>query len=499
MFKKNLGAAIRANIPAIAITTPEWERIVEEIALIAKEQEMKINTWDYLNGLMNEKDCLANPVELGSMLDEIKKHKDTINVFINFNKNFQSPVVIQKIREVIPYIKSADIGSMLIFVSTSGFIPPELEKEILTLEYFLPKKEDIEEIISSLGDFEQEELLKLTNAALGLTRNEMENIVALSLVKSNLQITSETIEEVKRQKAQTIKKLGVLELYEPENLPKVGGLDVLKLWLWEREKAFLPEAREFGLPFPKGILVFGIPGTGKSLIAKTIARQWDMPLLVMGNILDKYVGESEKKIKEALKQVEVMSPCVLMIDEIEKFFAGVGSGGDSGVSTRVFGQFLSWMQETTAPVFVVATANNVAMLPPELLRKGRFDEIFFVDLPSTKEREEIFKIHLTRKNRNVNNFDLEKLANSTPGYTGSEIEQIVISALFRAFSRGTDITTETILEVAKETPSLSITMKETIEVMRKWGTERARPASSMEEEPEKNLSAFTISRKIRVN
>lgn len=210
------------------------------------------------------------------------------------------------------------------------------------------------------------------------------------------------------------------------------------------------------------------------------------------------LGESEKRMKEALKIAERMAPCVLMIDEVEKFFAGVGGSSDSGVSTRVFGQFLSWMQETKAPVFVVATANNIAGLPPELLRKGRFDEIWFVDLPGKKERQEIFSIHIKRKNRDVSAFDLELLATQTPGYTGSEIEQIVLAGLFRAFSKGADITTETLLDVARETAPLSVTMADQIAAMREWGKERARLASTPDEvAPESKLNAFIVNRKIR--
>lgn len=202
-------------------------------------------------------------------------------------------------------------------------------------------------------------------------------------------------------------------------------------------------------------------------------------------------------MKEALKFAEHMAPAVLWVDEIEKFFAGVGGNSDSGVSTRVFGQFLSWLQETKAPVFVVATANHIAALPPELLRKGRFDEIWFVDLPGQKEREEIFKIHISRKGRNVDNFDIPRLAKETAGYTGSEIEQVVISGLFRAFSKGVDITTEILLEAAEETSPLSVTMKEVIVAMREWGKTRARLASTPEPvAPETQVNAYK--RKFRV-
>jgi len=500
MFEKNFTACVSAGVPAISVVSSEWERIEDDVKYIAERLNIKTAKWTYTQGLEKEGKQVCDPSNPLVALDAIKEKEmeDTIIILNNFNPAMKHPAVIQKIREVLGYCKAA--GNILVFISVSGEIPPELEKEILLVDYELPNRVAIEEVLHQLGELTESSpgcREKLIDAAIGLTQNEAENVIALALAKTNLTINETAIEEVKKQKAQALKKTGVLELYEPENLPKVGGLDVLKLWLWERGKAFSPEAKEFGLPYPKGILVFGIPGTGKSLIAKTIAKQWDTQLLVMGNILDKYVGESEKRMKQALKQAEAMAPCVLMVDEIEKFFAGVGGESDSGVSSRVFGQFLTFMQETKAPVFIVATANNIAILPPELLRKGRFDEIFFVDLPSEAERKEIFNIHIARKGRDVEKFDLDKLAKATPGYTGSEIEQIVISGLFRAFSRNKDIDTDTLLEVAQETAPLSITMEEQIKAMRDWGRQRARIASSVQEEPEKKISAFTAVRKIR--
>lgn len=499
MFIQNLRSANMASVPAVAVTTTEWERVVEDVRFVAASEDLNVMVWNHVDGLTDPEGMIvSSPADIMGALDRIKQAEDALIVLLNFNNSLKSPPVIQKVREVSGVVKT--IGSTMIFVSASGSIPPELEKEIIIVDYNLPDKAGISEVVNSLVEYNPatEEVTEvLVNAAVGLTKNEAENIIALALSKNNQQINAGTIEDVKRQKAQALKKSGVLELYEPENLPKVGGLDTLKLWLWERGKAFSPEAREFGLPFPKGILVFGIPGTGKSLIAKTIASQWNMQLLVMQNVLDKYVGESEKRMKEALKQAEAMAPCVLLLDEIEKFFAGVGGSGDSGVSSRIFGQFLSWMQECTAPVFIVATANNIAAMPPELMRKGRFDELFFVDLPGNLERKEIFKIHLTRKGRDAKNFDVAQLAQATPGYTGAEIEQIVIAGLYRAFAKKQDITTEVLLEVAQETPPLSVTMNEIIRDMRQWGKERARAASSVTEEPEKKLSAFKVARQIR--
>lgn len=495
MFNTSLNACISAGVPAVAVTSPEWERVAEEVKSLAAAREMNFLTWNFVLGLYQGEEILAAPENPIAALDAIRHVTDSLIVFNNYNQVMKHPAVIQKLRDTFIYCKSN--GVVMAFVSSSGEIPPELEKEIILLDFDLPDKGAIQNIISGLGDYGTSKLYpNLLESAIGLTMNEAENMVALALVKNNLQITPEAVAEVKRQKAQTLKKSGTMELIEPDNIPNIGGLDQIKMWMWERGKAFSPAARDFGLPYPKGCLVFGIPGTGKSLFAKAVSKQLGFPLLALQNVLDKYVGESEKRIKEALKIAEHMAPCVLWIDEIEKFFAGVGGSSDSGVSTRVFGSFLSWMQETVAPVFVVATANNIGVLPPELLRKGRFDELWFVDLPGQLEREEIFKIHISRKGRDVSNFDIPKLAKDTAGYTGSEIEQIVISGLFRAFSKGMDITTEILLEAAEETSPLSVTMKENIASMREWGRTRARLASTPEPAPpETQTNAYT--RKLR--
>jgi SpoVK/Ycf46/Vps4 family AAA+-type ATPase len=496
-FKTFLNACVSAGVPAVAVNSTEWERVGQEVFELAKSRNMYYLTWDFVDGLQKGEEKLAGPENPVAMLEALEVNlTDSLVSFNNFNPMMKHPAVQQKLRRTLGYCKAN--GITLVFISTSGEIPPELEKEILILDFELPDKEAIQNIISGLGDFSDSELCpSLVEAAVGLTMSEAENMIALALVKNELEITPEVVSEVKRQKAQILKKSGTMELIEPDNIPNIGGLDQIKLWMWERGKAFSPEAREFGLPYPKGCLVFGIPGTGKSLFAKAVSKQLGFPLLSLQNVLDKYVGESEKRMKEALKIAEHMAPAVLWIDEVEKFFAGVGGSSDSGVSTRVFGQFLSWLQETTAPVFVVATANNIGALPPELLRKGRFDEIWFVDLPGQQEREEIFKIHISRKGRNIEDFDIPKLAKETSGYTGSEIEQIVISGLFRAFSRKVDISTEILLEAAEETSPLSVTMKEQIAEMREWGKSRARLASFPEMvAPETQVNAYT--RKLRL-
>jgi SpoVK/Ycf46/Vps4 family AAA+-type ATPase len=265
-------------------------------------------------------------------------------------------------------------------------------------------------------------------------------------------------------------------------MANVGGLSALKRWLDERSGAFSARAREFGLPEPKGLLLLGVQGCGKSLTAKAIAGLWRHPLLRLdvGAVMNAYVGSSEENMRKAIHVAESLSPCILWLDEIEKAFSGTGGGGgdaDGGTTARVFATFLTWMQEKTRPVFVIATANSIDQLPPEMLRKGRFDEIFFVDLPSKEEREEIFRIHLARRGRNPQAFDITALAAASEGTSGAEIEAAVVEALWKAFPEERDVRQEDLLSSLKETVPLSRTMAESIEALRGWARHRARPAS----------------------
>ena len=266
----------------------------------------------------------------------------------------------------------------------------------------------------------------------------------------------------------------------------VGGLANLKDWLTKRGRGFDKGAKDFGLTYPRGILLLGIPGTGKSLTAKAVGNLWHFPLLRldMGKIFGGIVGESERNIREALNIAEAIAPSILWIDEIEKGMSGISSSGssDGGTTARVLGTFLTWLQEKTKPVFVVATANDISQLPPELLRKGRVDEIFFVDLPTEKEREEIIKIHLNKKNRKAKDFDTKKLAIASKGFSGAELEEVVKEALFQAYDKEREVTNEDVLEAIDKTFPLSRTMHETIDKMRKWAKSRAVSASI--DEPE---------------
>jgi SpoVK/Ycf46/Vps4 family AAA+-type ATPase len=296
------------------------------------------------------------------------------------------------------------------------------------------------------------------------------------------------IDVILSEKEQIIRKSGLLEYYRlDEGFADVGGLDVLKDWMRKRTQASGQKAREFGLPPPKGVLLLGVQGCGKSLSAKAIAAQWKQPLLRMdvGKVFAGIVGSSEENMRRAIKMAESVAPAILWVDELEKGFAGTQSSGfsDGGTTSRVFASFITWLQEKNQPVFVVGTSNNIEQLPPELLRKGRFDEIFFVDLPSEEERREIFEIHLRKRKRDPGAYDLDTLSTESAGFSGAEIEQAIIAGLFDAFDAGRELQTEDILRSIRQSVPLSRTMKEKIEMLRDWAETRARPASSTEVEP----------------
>jgi len=326
---------------------------------------------------------------------------------------------------------------------------------------------------------------KVVRSALGLSSNQAQRVFAKAIVSDGV-LDERDIGLITAEKKQIIRESGALEFFAPtETIGDVGGLEVLKEWLRMREQAFNREARDYGLPQPKGIALIGIPGTGKSLTAKMVSGLWRMPLirLDVGALFGGLVGQSEENTRRALNLAETVSPCVLWIDEIEK---GLSAGGlDGGTSMRVFQSILTWMQEKTKPVFIVATANNISMLPPELLRRGRFDEIFFLDLPTTRERREIFEVHIRKRKRPLQNYDLDRLAAAAEGYVGAEIEQAVIDAMYLAFSDketpGRDFTTEDILFALSRQVPMSRSQREAIAALRQWLSEgRAQSASFTE-------------------
>jgi SpoVK/Ycf46/Vps4 family AAA+-type ATPase len=372
-------------------------------------------------------------------------------------------------------------------------LPTELSKEVTVVNYPLPGLEELGGLLDGIAeevsscrevriDFDSGGRERLLQAALGLTAGEAENVFAKILVKTE-RLTGEDVDEVLAEKQQIVRKSGLLEYFTTrETFEDVGGLAVLKDWLRKRALAFTREARAFGLPVPRGILLLGVQGCGKSLCAKAVSSSWRLPLLRfdMGRMFGSLMGSSEENVRRAIEVAESVAPAILWVDEIDKAFSGVQGTGvnDGGTTARVFGTLLTWLAEKMAPVFVVATANDISHLPAELLRKGRLDEIFFVDLPEERERREIFRIHLRKRRRDPETFHLATLVSASAGFSGAEIEQAIISALYDAFSGSTELETGHVLEALQQTVPLSRTMEEPIAELRSWAEGRARQAGS---------------------
>lgn len=413
--------------------------------------------------------------------------------------------VLRKVRDVIPTLKLGARPKNVVFLSPSLVLPEDLQKDITIVDFELPSYEEIRGVLKGMIaanrksgriviDLEPDEEERLAKAALGLTLQEAENAFALAMVQDG-RLDIGDVDVILEEKRQIIKKTEILEFVKSElDMNDIGGLENLKRWLRKRNKSWLGAAQRYSLLPPKGVLITGVPGCGKSLTAKCISSMWQLPLLRldMGNVFSGIVGSSEENMRKAIKTAEAISPSILWIDEIEKGFSGTGSGGDSGTATRVFGTFLTWMQEKSNPVFVVATANNISSLPAEFLRKGRFDEIFFVDLPTLRERTDIFELHMRKRLTDPDVMGLFKLtdevfaelAELSEGYTGAEIEHIVISALFEAFSEDRSIRRDDFEKSIVNTVPLSVTQAEQIRAIREWANVRAVAATLQEDRVE---------------
>ena len=382
----------------------------------------------------------------------------------------------------------------LVIVAPSLKISPDLAKDVTVLEFGLPGIGDfsvlLDRIIDDVRDnpkvkidLSAEDRERLLHAARGLTLKEAENVFAKTLVLDG-RLGADDVSVIFSEKQQIIKKSGLLEYYEAqEDFSQVAGLENLKQWLVKRQIAFTERATRFGLPSPRGVMLLGVQGCGKSLCAKAVSSLWNLPLLRfdIGQMFSSLVGSSEENIRRAIQTAESVAPAILWIDEIDKALAGStgGSSSDAGTSSRVFGTLLTWLSEKTSEVFVICTANDISHLPPELLRKGRLDEIFFVDLPNEAERREILRIHLRKRRRDPAAFDLDELVRLSDGFSGAEIEEAVISALFDALSRHEELSTLLLGSSMRETVPLSKTMSEQISYLRSWAAGRARPASDV--------------------
>ena len=487
-LKENLSRYLDAGFPILYINTFEEANAEEIIKQVADRRT--IATWSKARGygefstksnewtVPTSKEMFENLNSvLNSKVSNIKDMNRSIFVIKDAHIELEDNDTIAAIKEIAVKISSG-IDSCVIFISPVVKVPVELEKYITILETDYLGYNEICKIIK---DFSEENGITLTDKLLedmaiafkGLSEFEIENILALAVADDG-SLSRKDLGLIFEQKKQMILKSGILEMIPlKESIDDIGGLENLKTWLKRKAKVItnMNSAEKFGVDMPKGVLIAGVPGCGKSLCAKAAAKLFEVPLLRldMGKLMGKYLGESEANLRKAINLAEAISPCVLWVDELEKAFAGIGGDGGHEVTTRLFGSFLTWMQEKTSGAFVVATANDITKLPPELLRKGRFDEIFYVGLPKDDERSTIFKIHIGKRRKDdLNNIKVEELVAKTKGYSGADIEGVVREAVEYAFAEEKEhLTTDDILNAIKDTNSLSVIMKESLDKMAK--------------------------------
>ena len=515
--EQHLTNLFKARFSFVYIPTWEEIRIVDLITKIANnvktiKTKRDVFIWSSTEGLKkNLKDGQESvnngnePIDALNFIDNYNNPaililKD-IHPLLGLNNRNADYNLIRKIRDVAGSLKNADVSKNVVIIAPSLVLPLELQKDITVVDFDLPTLDEIKSLLNEmiemnessgiLIDLKEDEKEVLCKAAQGLTLQEAENAFARAMVAKG-QLTIQELDVILDEKCQVIKKTGILEFIKSDfNMNDVGGLENLKKWLIKRNNSWLGKAqKDYNLPAPKGVLITGVPGCGKSLTAKAMSALWQLPLLRLdvGKIFSGLVGSSEENMRKAIQTAEAVAPSILWIDEIEKGFGGNGGERDGGTATRVFGTFLTWMSEKTKPVFVIATANNINALPSEMLRKGRFDEIFFVDLPTKSERKVIFKLHLEKRLKGSISKDfavtdtlLNKLAEITEGFVGAEIEQVVISALFEAFSENRTLSEEDLYKVIKNTVPLSTTQSEQILAIREWANERAVAATAHDE------------------
>lgn len=473
---------LNARRPIIWVNSDDYKEVDTLIKEGTKEfTNREIYEYRALGSMdFDTKEILEEGKGLYKVLDSLFSEGMEKNIFLlikNAAQDLERPEVLAYIKKIaeLKYL-NPNYNFTTIIVSESGLVPKELEKYTSVLEVNNMTQEEIEKYIKDFAQknevkIDEDDLGELSISLKGLTKLEIDHVLNMMIEsKKNISISDRNI--IIREKGQIIKKSAILELVDfKEQINDIGGLEGLKEWLENKSKIFkrLDEAKKYGVDTPKGVLLVGMPGCGKSLAAKASARLFNAPLLRLdiGRLLGKYVGESEQNMRVALKTAESISPCILWIDEIEKAFSGIDqSGGASDITKRLFGQFLTWLQEKENTVFVVATANDISSFPPEFLRKGRFDEVFFVDFPNEEERERIFEIHLEKRGKNIEDLNLEKLAKETEGYCGADIEEIVKLTLEDAFINEHEITTEDLINSKKEIDSLSNILQEKIEMLK---------------------------------
>ncbi len=483
---------IAARYPIIYLVSWEEERVEKMIKFLSSKlfsNPVEFYVWSCAGGMESDGTRIEATEDPASALDKVIRSKETgLYVFKDIHLFFNDPRLIRKLRDTYRELKGT--YKTVFILSPSLVLPPDLEKEFTVVDVGLPDPEEVGKLLESiirshrnvdkLTPFLTPEMRdKLIRAVLGLGAVEIELSLTRTLLGRDT-LGEEVIDELLEEKAQLIRKSGTIELVRNRvGLNDIGGLENLKEWLRTRALAFTTQGRKFGLDTPKGVLMMGISGCGKSLSAKAVASVWSLPLLrlELNQVYSGVAGTPEEAFRKAIKTVEATAPCVLWIDEIEAGITRSGEKTGDSPTSRIFGYFLTWMQEREAQVFVVATANQIDLLPPEILRKGRFDEIFFVPLPSLKEREEIFRIHLLKRDKSPDKFNLDAIARNTEGLSGSEIEQAVVAGMFEAFSQGKELEDRDLLIASKSIVPLSTTMREEISKLERWAANRAVKAS----------------------
>jgi ATP-dependent 26S proteasome regulatory subunit len=492
---QRLNSLLQSSTPCVWITTDEEDYALQLVRDVAMDLGRPVRQWSVVRGITDglvtgrPQEGTEHPAAAFFKLAE--EINGGICVMLDPIAHLGDERTLRAAREMLHRFEQPHpTPNRLVIIDHRDSMPAVLRAYSKRLNISAPDEAEIEELVMATLrrihrqrpielDISKRDMRAVVRNLRGLSRRQIEQVTT-EVVWEDRRFCAADLPAILAHKRQIVECDGLLEFVQaPTDMGQIGGLASLKQWLQRREQALTEEAGEFGLEAPRGVLMLGVQGAGKSLCAKAIATAWRRPLLRLdpGVLYDRYIGESERRLRDALRQAELMSPVILWIDEIEKAFASAASRSiDGGLSQRMFGTLLNWMQEHKAPVFLAATANDIEALPPELLRKGRFDEIFFVDLPSPEARRQIFHIHLKRRSRDPGQFDMEALVDVSEGYSGAEIEQGIISALHEAFSTKTELSTAMLVQALENSPPLSVTMGERIEALRRWADGRCMPA-----------------------
>ena len=489
-FNDELALFLKARYPIIYINTVEEDRVEYVLRKNVKTNlNRSIYSWDFVDGYTNNPNnegfARRNPLQALELVERLNAETPAVFLLKDFNRFLTDLSISRKLRNISRILKLQP--KTIIIIGSDLTIPKELQDLITIIQFQLPLEEDISQelnrLITSLNIKVDSQLFEnLTRACQGLSLERIRRVLS-KIIATYKTIDENSISVLLSEKKQIIRQTEILEYSSvSEKIDNLGGLDNLKDWLKKRKTAFSIQASNYGLPTPRGLLLIGIQGTGKSLTAKAIANDWQLPLLKLdvGKLFGGIVGESESRLRQMINVAETISPCILWIDEIDKAFSNTDSKGDSGTSNRVLATFTSWLSEKTKPVFVIATANNIDLIPLELIRKGRFDEIFFLDLPKKEEREEIFKIHLQEFRPNSwESFDYSLLGKSSDSFSGAEIRQSIIEGMYHAFYEKREFLTDDICLALEELIPLAYLESDQMVRLQNWADSgRIRSASS---------------------